>query len=111
MKLLDWLLRRTQHSVGQPGVLRKDLKPGTLYRYLYAGHDSLFVGVVPPRHPALPEVACCYVSDNPGPGDLLTAVEVLWSPPESASTVTARGETTTGTTATQMSRPPGGSQS
>lgn len=81
MKLIDWLLRRTQRDdLGEPGVLRKDLKPGAVFRYLYAEHDSHFTGVVPPRHPEAPAVACCYVSDNPGPGDLLTAVEVLWEP-------------------------------
>ena len=81
MKLLEKLVRWMQHPVGSPEVLRKDLTSGTIFRYRYAGHDSRFVGVVPPQHPDAPVVAGLYVSDNPGPGDLLTAVEVLWSPP------------------------------
>lgn len=85
--MTTWFARVTQKRTGSASVeadtvLRRDLAPGTLFRYLYADHDSSFVGVVPPSHPDAPVVACCYVSDNPGPGDLLTAVEVLWTPPK-----------------------------
>lgn len=80
MKLLAALLRWLQQPLGRPEVLRKDLKPGTLFRYAYADHVSHFVGYVPPAHPDAPVVAGMYASDNVGPGDLLTAVEVLWEP-------------------------------
>lgn len=79
-KFLRWLQRGQAPGVVGDPPLRGDLKPGTLFRYLYADCPSRFTAVVPPRHPDAPVVACCYVSDNPGPGDLLTAVEVLWEP-------------------------------
>ena len=79
--------RRTASAAAEVEPLRRDLKPGTLFRYLYADHASRFVGVVPPQHPDAPHFALMYVSDEPGPGDLLTAVEVLWTPPnETAKT-------------------------
>lgn len=83
-----WFARVGQRSLASASAeaeppLRRDLKPGTLFKYLYADHESRFIGVVPPRHPEAPLTALDFISSEPGPGDLLTAVEVLWAPSDS----------------------------
>lgn len=83
MRFFDWLRRKVaQAPEAEP--LRRDLKPGTVFRYLYADHASVFAGIVPPRHPDTPTAwpgVLIYGESDPGPGDLLTAVEILWEPP------------------------------
>ena len=83
MRFFAWLRRRALEVVLPEGPLRRDLKPGTVFRYLYADHVSVFAGIVPPRHPETPigwPGIVVYGDSVPGPGDLLTAVEVLWEP-------------------------------
>lgn len=81
-RVLAWL-QAVPQSLPDDGLLRRDLKPGTVFRYLYADHVSVFAGYVPPKHPnqpvALPGILI-YGESEPGPGDMLTAVEVLWEP-------------------------------
>lgn len=84
MRFFAWLAKWFQQPLGdEDGLLRRDLKPGTVFRYLYADHTSVFAGIVPPRHPNTPTAMAgvlIYGESDPGPGDLLTAVEVLWEP-------------------------------
>lgn len=83
-------------------TLRRDLKPGTVFSYVYQDYKSAYCGHVDTHDQRFPykpgsnfiakdgrEVYYCTSASDPGFGDQITEVEVHWTPPEEPQVLTA----------------------